>query len=341
MKNSIKGLVIVTIALAIAPLLPAMANTLKAKSLSTPDETVVSASVLPEESTPYPFISSVNIYNEDTGATYSMPIEDYLVSAVLGALSPDAEPELLQAQAVLAYTYILNCRLNAIETRYNGISGCDVSTDEAKYPRLLGTEEASEIYGDSWESYYEKLRAAIESCIGEYAAYDSYPILTPYCFSCGGTTESAFEVIGEEVPYLASVDSPFDAEYSSEAVFTSDELFAKLTTNGNSYTLLGDPEQWLSFSEVCQSGYVKAVTLDSKYTVSGEEFAKMLGLPSQRFTFRYSEEFDRFIFSVSGCGHLMGMSQFGANKMAAAGASHKEILELFYPGITIENSVKK
>ncbi len=37
-----------------------------------------------------------------------------------------------------------------------------------------------------------------------------------------------------------------------------------------------------------------------------------------------------------GYGHGIGMSQNGANEMAKKGKNYQEILQMFYPGTTIE-----
>ena len=41
------------------------------------------------------------------------------------------------------------------------------------------------------------------------------------------------------------------------------------------------------------------------------------------------------MFRVTGYGHGVGMSQYGANVMAAEGSTWREILEWYYTGVTI------
>ena len=45
---------------------------------------------------------------------------------------------------------------------------------------------------------------------------------------------------------------------------------------------------------------------------------------------------DKFIFEGKGNGHGVGMSQYGANGMAAIGYKYDEILKYYYTGITVE-----
>ena len=43
-------------------------------------------------------------------------------------------------------------------------------------------------------------------------------------------------------------------------------------------------------------------------------------------------------FRVTGYGHGVGMSQYGANQLAREGKTWKEILEWYYTGVTIGNA---
>ena len=122
-------------------------------------------------------------------------------------------------------------------------------------------------------------------------------------------------------------------------MYTQEELFARITTQPDGITLLGDPSDWLNITKTTDTGYVLEVTLDSTNVVTGAQLAQWLNLPSPRFTVSYSEEFKSFTFKVYGSGHLVGLSQYGANKMAKEGMSHTEILEYFYPGAKVCDSV--
>ncbi len=43
-----------------------------------------------------------------------------------------------------------------------------------------------------------------------------------------------------------------------------------------------------------------------------------------------------FTFDVTGFGHGVGMSQYGADAMAVAGSTYTEILQHYYTGVTVE-----
>ena len=42
------------------------------------------------------------------------------------------------------------------------------------------------------------------------------------------------------------------------------------------------------------------------------------------------------VFFVTGHGHGVGLSQYGANQMALDGADYREILTHYYTGVTVE-----
>ena len=68
-------------------------------------------------------------------------------------------------------------------------------------------------------------------------------------------------------------------------------------------------------------------------TVRGNELRTILGLRSPSFTVEVSG--DTLTFHVTGYGHGVGMSQYGANAMAKEGYSCEEILEHYFTGAQV------
>ena len=68
--------------------------------------------------------------------------------------------------------------------------------------------------------------------------------------------------------------------------------------------------------------------------LSGGAVRTLFGLRSACFQVTYQE--NKFTFSVTGYGHGVGMSQYGANAMAAQGSSWQDILTHYYTGVTLE-----
>ena len=67
---------------------------------------------------------------------------------------------------------------------------------------------------------------------------------------------------------------------------------------------------------------------------TGTQLRKLLGLNSTAFTI--SVEGDMLTVTTFGKGHRVGMSQYGADAMAAAGSSYEEILAYYYQGTRID-----
>ena len=60
----------------------------------------------------------------------------------------------------------------------------------------------------------------------------------------------------------------------------------------------------------------------------------IFGLRSATSTLTYAD--GTFTFSVTGFGHGVGMSQYGADAMAEEGKTYSEILQHYYTGVTVE-----
>ena len=68
-------------------------------------------------------------------------------------------------------------------------------------------------------------------------------------------------------------------------------------------------------------------------TVAGTALRTLFGLRSASFT--VTADAANVTFSVTGYGHGVGMSQYGANAMAREGKSFEEILKWYYTGIDV------
>ena len=68
--------------------------------------------------------------------------------------------------------------------------------------------------------------------------------------------------------------------------------------------------------------------------ISGTDFMNALGLDSPCFTIEQNDS--KYSIITKGYGHLVGMSQYGANDMAKEGKTYKEILEHYFPDTKIK-----
>ena len=322
MKDFFKGLMLITLSLLLFPAIPYAVGMFYHE-----DEVIEVSSEIAAAKQNEDYIAEVYVYDTVAEKEIVLTTEEYIAAALAPMYSPNADQELLKAQAVLMYTYILRRRKDEALSPTPDLHGCDISTDGSQYPRLM--------LGKDMTFDYENFRAAARAVKGVYCSYGGEPISVAYCYSAGLSTESAETVLGEDIPYLQAHQTSEPDAYFTTVTYPSDEVFARLTTSDAGYVLLGSPSGWITEKETAPSGYVKSVYLDSRFIVSGSEIARLLNLPSARFTFRYSESTDRFVFTVSGSGSLVGMSQRGAGVLAAQGYSYQEILKYYFDGIEI------
>ena len=85
------------------------------------------------------------------------------------------------------------------------------------------------------------------------------------------------------------------------------------------------------------TGRVESATVGG-VSVTGQELRSIFSLRSTSFTIEAGED---ITFRVTGYGHGVGMSQYGANTLAQEGKTWREILQWYYTGITIGDYTTK
>ena len=265
---------------------------------------------------------SVTIRLQSGSGWVNTELEEYLVGVVLAEMPASFEEEALKAQAVVARTY----GVRALEGKSKHTEG-DICGDAACCQGYLNPADYT-----GTEEQLQKVRDAVSTTAGQVLTYEGELIEATY-FSCsGGTTEDAVAVWGTEVPYLQSVDSPGEenAAYFLDGVeFTLDEFLQKLGLDhsGGDTNLLGE----VTYTA---GGGVDTIVIGG-ITYKGTEIRKLLGLRSTAFVMEATEE--TVAITTRGYGHRVGMSQFGADAMAAQGSTYREILAHYYQGTELEH----
>lgn len=276
-----------------------------------------SASAEPGEST-------VSILLTESGETLTLSETDYAVGAVFAQMPADFEPEALKAQAVLAYTYAARRRLIEKQTPTAELGGALMSDDTSLYQAYFDETQAKAVYGDRYPEALQKIAEAAESVKELTLCYENEPVISAFHGISFGRTESAFTMWGEDIPYLQSAESASDAKLDicrRTARFTDAEISSLIPE------LKEADIQSLAVSE--QSEHGTALSLKAgDAIISAEEFAEKLSLPSQHFTLTRTE--GGWEIETEGCGHLVGMSQYGANSMASEGKTFEQILLHYY-----------
>lgn len=253
---------------------------------------------------------------------------DYIYGVVASEMPAEYEVEALKAQAVAAYTYACRKRSERSDLKY------DVTNSSSSDQAYATEEKLKERFGENYDRYMEKIKAAVDSVIGETVVYDGEPAFTVYHDISAGKTESALNVWNEDFPYLIPVESAGDLlspSYTSKKTFSDTELASAFADTDAS--LSGDADGWIGDIDYSGSGTVLSLTVGgAKFT--GSEIRKKLGLKSAAFV--VERDGDSFVFSVHGHGHLVGMSQYGAQSMASGGNRYDEILLWYYPGCELK-----
>ena len=132
------------------------------------------------------------------------------------------------------------------------------------------------------------------------------------------------------------MDSPEGEEtvpnYYSTVSFTAAEAKALLAAAHPELTYSGGPDKWFGEAERDESGRVGAVEVCGT-PLRGVEVRRIFSLRSACFTI--DAQADGVTFRVTGYGHGVGMSQYGAEQLAKAGKTWQEILAWYYTGVAI------
>lgn len=253
--------------------------------------------------------------------------EEYFVGILAEEIPPDWKIEALKAQAVVLRTKL-----------YQGFEETKTNRVTMDY---LSRRELEKRWGLYFNSHLEKYQKAMQETEKEILCFQGKTATLPFHRSSNGRTRNASEVWEKErYPYLVSKECPADKQAEKEihvVCFTYEEMEERLRPEleavreeeAQKMLELADFE----IQQVDSAGYVTQIRV--KNTVfSGEKFRKLLGLASGAFSFKEWE--GQLMFTVTGNGHGLGMSQWTANEMAKKGNSYQEILEYFFPGTDLE-----
>ncbi|HZG87359.1 stage II sporulation protein D [Paenibacillus sp.] len=261
-----------------------------------------------------------------------VPLEQYVRGVLAAEMPADFELEALKAQAIAARTYLAR-RLAA--------GGADdmppeaqgaIVTDTVAHQAYITEEALRAKWG--WFAYarnLDKLTQAVNETAGLILTYDGEPIQAAFFSTSNGYTENSESYWQAMLPYLRSVESPWDAmyapNYERKVTVPYQELYKKLGLKGSAAA----PK--MTLLESSESGRVLSVRIAGR-TFTGREVREKLGLASTDFKWTVRDGLVEF--RTEGYGHGVGMSQWGANGMAKQGKTAEEILLHYYTGVKIE-----
>lgn len=261
-------------------------------------------------------VSEIAVYRSN-GSVINLNMTDYLIGIVSSEMPASFNLEALKAQSVLARTYALKAKQTGKKL-----------TDTVSTQSYIDIDQMKNKWGNSFNTYYNKIKNAVENTNGEYLSYNGNYIEALYHSTNNGKTESSLDVFGNYYPYLISVSSEYDKNASSYLRTIS----MPLDTISNKLGLSLNNDSVISIISYTDGGNIKEININGN-NFSGKKVRELLGLRSADFDISISD--NNANITTRGYGHGVGMSQYGANGMANAGYSYKDILSHYYPGTTL------
>jgi len=272
----------------------------------------------------------IRVYDPQKQAVLDMDLEEYVLRVTAAEMPAAYDPEALKAQAVAARTLAVK------KMKQGGCSShekADVCADHGHCQAYCSPETMAQKWGNNAEKYRERIAGAVHATAGEILVYDNEPIEVFYHAQSAGRTEELAHVFSGSRPYLVSVTSAEKVEPVEERVSCA-EVAEIINAAYPEAALDADRlREEIRVEASYKSGRASEVRMGST-VLTGVQVRRALGLRSAQFTVAFEE--DEVIFKTFGYGHGIGMSQAGAQAMAATGKEYQEILAHYYPGTEIK-----
>lgn len=274
---------------------------------------------------------TISVYFKDENEVRQMDIEEYLTGVVAAEVPASFEEEAIKAQAVAARSYAVY-RAQEVNSDHPDAAVC---TDYAHCKAYKSPEKARMDWGEKADEYEKKIHDAVYSTKGEVLTYDGDVALTVFhSQSSGGRTENSADVWGGNLPYLVSVES--HGEENAPGFFSSKDMtfeeFKNTIQEARPGVKINSPQD-IGKTNTSDGGNVKSIEIGTE-VFSGTEIRSIFSLRSSCFKITADE--NKVHFDVTGYGHGVGMSQYGANQMAKEGCTYEQILTHYYTGTCLE-----
>jgi len=270
------------------------------------------------------------------GDITELTMDRYLIGAVAAEMPATFGLEALKAQAVAART---NALYNVHIMQKSRHPDADVCADFACCTAYNSDERLRERWGDDYYMYISKVVDAVVETDGVYLSFDGEPILAVFHSSSATKTETSGNVWVTELPYLMSVESPETAldvpNFITTVTISHAAFIETITDSFPDADLVGDEETWINDEDMVFSDSGRVLELEvGGVTIRGTEIRSMFNLRSTAFSYEWTSS--GIVFTVTGFGHGVGMSQYGANVMARNGRTYRDILSAYYTDISFE-----
>ena len=228
-------------------------------------------------------------------------MEHYVMGVCASEMTESWPIEALKAQAVAARTY---AQRNVRRSAYYFACGFDVTADTY-----------SQAYRGA-RGVGENIIAAVYATENQYLTYQGALIDAVYSAADGGATEDGENVFGTASGYLIGVTDPYEAAAERENPYSEWKVTLTPSQLGSKVGLDAIRSVEPTYS---RTGNVIGLELTSSSgrtaTLLRDRCRTALGFKNIRYEVS-RDDAGNFVFTGSGCGHNLGMSQWGAYAMA-------------------------
>ena len=266
----------------------------------------------------------LKVHDVKANKTEEMDLETYVAGVVAGEMKNDWPMQALEAQAILARTFVLKF----CQDKQSKYDGADISTDVAE-------AQAYDAGGVN-----ARVRQAVQGTRGRVMAYEgTYPYAWFHAHS-GGATELpsvALDYKDDDPAYLAPVASEESDEAPEDvknwtATFTRDQVIAACREAG----LAIDSVDRIALGEKGESGRAKTLLVNGE-PVSAPSFRIQIGANELKSTLidKVRLRGDSVVFTGRGFGHGVGLSQWGAYQLAKEGKTAEQIIGKYFRDVDV------
>lgn len=271
----------------------------------------------------------VAVYRTAKQAVEKMPLEKYVTGVVASEMPADFEKEALKAQALTARTYIVKQMMSKEKMK---LPKDAIVADTEFYQVYKSDNELQRLWGSDYSWKIKKITEAVQETKGQILTYGGTPIDATFFSTSNGYTENSEAIWANALPYLKSVESPWDKtspKFNGQKVVPVKEFETKLGVKLSNQATIGKVTEYTAGKRVAK------IEINGK-VLSGKDIRERLGLRSTDFT--WERKGTDIVISTQGYGHGVGMSQYGANGMASEGKKYQDILHYYYQGVEIASS---
>ena len=333
MKNYVISIIFIFISLIITPIATLSAEIDVNKTQKSTEVYKTDTTTEKSENTADTTENVITVFLNEKNENLTVSEFEYVCGSVAAEMPLMYHEEALKAQAIACYTNSLRLKNSTDKAATNG---ADISDNPSIHQGYITKEARKEKWGDDFNKYEAKLETAVKEVLGEYLTYEDEYCLCAFSAICTGTTESAENVWGEKIPYLVSVKSNGDTlspAYSSTATFSKSQFISIMKDSGVAIDTKANLRDIIDKPKTSKAGTVLKIKINKK-ELTGEEIRNAFSLRSSAFKITATE--NEVTFKVSGYGHGVGMSQYGADFMARQGSTYDEILKHYYKGTEIQ-----